>query len=301
MENEDAEDLGGMGALESLSAFSSDNVALSIDFVPYPGKLQEIIPLLVDGTSSGNYKLINNQLANLPSLYEMWLKDAFANDSLKMATNATYDFAIDKNNPATFGTSRFSIIIRQNPDSVYKILDFTATKVASPRQVQLVWKTQNEQNYINFTVERSTDGGNTFNVVGGSKATGAGTYSLLDKSPVTGQNLYRLKQEDADDSITYSRSVLVQYTDGNNTADKVRVYPNPAVSNINVAIAADVPIKPPYTIQISNSSGFLIKQVTTADANWQSSIAGLLPGTYIVKVHNSTDNSFVGDTKFVKL
>lgn len=299
--NEDAQDMGGEGALVSLSAFSSDNVALSIDFVPYPGKQQQVTPLYVDAISSGSYKLINSQLINLPPLYEMWLKDAFTKDSLKMATHAAYSFTIDKNNPATFGSKRFSVILRQNPDSVYQLLSFTAAKAATGRQVLLVWKTQHEQNYINFTAERSIDGGKTFQVLGGVKATGAGTYSLPDKNPLTGQNLYRLKQEDTRDSITYSKVVPVQYTEGNNLADKVRVYPNPAVSTINVAIAADVVIKPPYTIQISNSAGLVIRQVNSADANWQSSVAGLLPGTYIVKVHNSTDNSFVGDTKFVKL
>ncbi len=300
--NEDAEDMGGNGALESLSAFSSDSVALAIDFVPFPGKQQEIIPLYTDATESGTYKLINTQLANLPPLYEIWLKDSFTNDSLKLEPNAAEQFTIDKNNPATFGSSRFTVVIRQNPAYAYQLLDFTATKVATARQVQLVWKTQNEQNYTNFTVERSTDGGKTFDVIGGMQGTDAGTYSLLDKNPIVGQNLYRLRQEDKDDSITYSKVIPVQYTDlSNNVADKVRVYPNPAISTINVAIASDVATKPPYTIQITNSSGLLIKQVNSAQADWQSSIARLLPGTYIVKVHNSTDNSFVGDSKFVKL
>src|ERR1700761_7056610 len=37
VENEDAQDLGGINALVNLSAFSSDNVPLSIDYLPYPG------------------------------------------------------------------------------------------------------------------------------------------------------------------------------------------------------------------------------------------------------------------------
>jgi hypothetical protein len=180
------------------------------------------------------------------------------------------------------------------------LVDFNATKVPNATQVQVLWNTVNEQSYTNFTVERSTDGGKTFNVLGGMQSTGAGSYGLLDKSPITGQNFYRLKQEDLNNTITYSNVVQVDFSVGNG-ADRVHVYPNPATSTINVAIASDVKVAPPYVIMISSSSGRLIKQVTSPQANWQNSIAGLLPGTYIVKVFNNADSSLVGDTKFVKL
>ena len=86
-------------------------------------------------------------------------------------------------------------------------------KIAGNTQVQLVWKTVNEQNYFNFTVERSIDSAKTFAVVGGLQATGAGTYSLPDKAPVKGQNLYRLKQEDLNNTISYSTLVRVIFAD----------------------------------------------------------------------------------------
>ena len=209
-------------------------------------------------------------------------------------------FNIDKNNPATFGNDRFTMVIRQDPAQSYALVNFNATKVPNVTQVQLVWNTVNEQSYTNFTVEHSTDGGKTFNVLGGMHSTGAGSYSLLDKSPIIGQNFYRLKQEDLNNTITWSNVVQVDFSVGNG-ADRVRVYPNPATSTINVAIASDLKAAPPYVIMISSSSGRLIKQVTSPQANWQNSIAGLLPGTYIVKVFNNADSSLVGDTKFVKL
>jgi hypothetical protein len=300
--NEDAQDMGGIGPLVSLSAISSDNIRLAIDFMPFPGLQQEVTPLLVDATTSGTYKLDRTQLDNLPAQYDVWLIDAFAKDSINLKTTNSYSFTIDKNNPATFGEKRFSIVFRQSAADAYQLLDFTATKVPTARQVQMAWKTANEQNYTNFTVERSTDGGKTFGVVGGLKGTGAGTYSLLDKEPLIGQNLYRLKQEDMNDSITYSKAVGVQYSDLSNTmASKLSIYPNPATSNINVSVVEDAGTNPPYTIQITNTSGFLIRQVTSAQPSWQTSVADLMPGTYIVKVHNSRDNTIIGDTKFVKL
>src|ERR1700754_3969131 len=216
--NEDAEDLGGSSALETLSAFSSDSVGLSIDVLPFPGKQREIIPLLADATSSGTYSLVSTQLNNLPQLYQIWLKDAFKKDSLKMVVNATYNFTIDKNNPATFGNKRFSVVIGQDTAYFYRLLDFKANKVITARQVQLIWKTKHEENYTYFTVERSTDSGKTFDVIGGLQGTAAGTYSLLDKKPVTGFNLYRLKQVDINDSITYSKIIPIQYIDSENAA-----------------------------------------------------------------------------------
>ncbi len=299
VDSEDAEDLGGSNALESLSAFSADSMALSIDYMPFPGKQTEVVPLLVDATASGSYKLANTQLDNLQPIYKIWLKDAFTNDSLLMKAGATYSFTIDKSNPATFGTKRFTVVIGQDTTFAYKLLNFTANKTSSAvPQVQLTWTTKNEQNYTSFTVERSTDGGKTFAVIGGLPGTGAGNYSLLDNSPVEGTNLYRLKQEDLNDSITYSKAVPVQFS---GAISKLSVYPNPATSLINVSIADNAGVKPPYTIQITNTSGFVIRQVNSAQQNWQTNIGDLMPGTYIVKVHNSTDNTNVGDSKFVKL
>ena len=81
----------------------------------------------------------------------------------------------------------------------------------------------------------------------------------------------------------------------------VNVYPNQAVITIHVTIANKTGVHQSYNIRITNSSGILVKQVTAAQATWQYSVAGLKPGTYIIKIHNNADNSLVGDTKFVKL
>jgi len=111
--NKDALDLGGMGASESLSLISSDNIYLSIYGVPYPQAKPEIIPLLVDATASGSYQLKKIELNDMPVLYQVWLKDAFMKDSLNLSIGETYNFKIDKSNAATFGTKRFSIVINQ--------------------------------------------------------------------------------------------------------------------------------------------------------------------------------------------
>ncbi|HEY4196794.1 MAG TPA: T9SS type A sorting domain-containing protein, partial [Mucilaginibacter sp.] len=238
----------------------------------------------------------------VPKLYEIWLMDAYQKDSVNLSVNNLYGVDINKADSASFGTNRLSLVIRQNPALAYQLLNFTASKMPAAPQVQVVWKTVNEQNYTNFTVERSIDDGKTFDILGGLQGTGAGTYSLLDKNPITGQNLYRLKQEDINNTITYSNVVTIQYSDlSNNSLDNLNLFPNPASSSINLAIIATPDQTATYNIKFVNSSGLVVKQVNSSQPSWQGNISSLKPGTYFVNVFSNKDQSLVGRTKFVKL
>ncbi len=298
---EDALDMGGNGALVSLSSYSADNDKLAINTLPMPAQQKQIIPLLVDATASGAYTLDMTQLDNMPTIYTVWLKDAMTGDSLNLRTTATYQFDIDKSNPASFGSSRFSITIGQS--QVASLIDFTAAKVPVSPEVQVVWKTATPQNYTNFTVERSTDGGKTYQELTGVQATSSGTYNFLDKDPVTGQNLYRLKQVNVDNTVTYSKVVGIFYSDlSNNMLSKgLSIYPNPARSDINLAIAAPLGETATYNIKVINSSGMVVQNVTSSQATWQGNVSNLLPGSYIVRVFNNKDQTLIGRTKFEKL
>jgi hypothetical protein len=217
-----------------------------------------------------------------------------------MKANATYAFTVDKSNPATFGRNRFTIVIRQNPAKAYKLIDFTATKIPDAQKVQLVWQTANEQNYTNFTVERSTDTGKTFTVLGGLQGTGAGLYSLLDKAPVTGQNLYRLKQEDLNNTITYSKVISITYSlFDRDTVAKIAVYPNPTANVINLTINPNLKAAAFY-IRIINSSGAVVKENVSQQNTWNANISNLKPGSYLVQVTNDNDKSIIGTASFVK-
>ena len=88
--------------------------------------------------------------------------DKYKGDSLDMRQNITYRFNIYKTDSTSFGSKRFTLVIRQNPAYAYRLLDFTAAKLREVRKVQITWNTVNEGNYTNFTVERSVDNGKTF-------------------------------------------------------------------------------------------------------------------------------------------
>jgi hypothetical protein len=291
----------GAGAV-SLSSFSSDKVSLAINVQPLPDQ-SEKIGLNINTTADGIYQLNMKQLVGIPQLFDVWLMDAYKKDSLDMRHNPTYRFNVHKNDTSSFGANRFSLVIRQNPAYAYRLLNFTAAKVPGVSQVQVAWETENEANYTNFTVEHSTDGGKSFNVLGGQRAAASGTYSLLDRKPIAGLNLYRLKQEDINDAITYSKVVPVQYSiqSNNRAANIISVYPNPATSAINISVSNDVATKHAYTYRIANSLGLIVKQVTSQQSNWQPNISDLMPGNYIIKVLSTTDNSLIGNSKFIKL
>src|SRR5437879_13883958 len=100
-----------------------------------------------------------------------------------------------------------------------------------------------------------------------------GAYSLTDKNALAGQNLYRLKQEDINNTITYSNLAEVIMT-GNGNSDKIHLYPNPAINVISLDITEKAQGKTSYAITVSNSTGFIIKQATSSQASWQSGKIG---------------------------
>ncbi len=316
--NEDAPYLAGQGEVK-ISSFSSDSVKLAINKLPLPGVHQTVIRLFATATDYGTYKLNMTELTGIPQLYEVWLMDRFNKDSLDMRQNTTYAFDITADTNS-YGNNRFQLVIRQDPALAVHLLDFTANKASNGAET--VWKTENEQNYTNFTVERSTDNGATFTVLGGFASSALGTYSLLDKNPAQGTDEYRLKLEDLNGSITYSNIVTLIYGNANSSLTKtnITIYPNPAKSTLNLNITPGFKTNPAtqqnlnpgipalastgsnvYNIKIVNSLGQVIKTATTGDQNWQTDVSGLVPGTYILQVVNNSDSSVVGKGSFIKL
>lgn len=320
---EDSQYLAGMSAPEGLASLSIDNtpVALSINFLPLPKKTQQVIRLKVTATSSGRLTLQKTALDKLPAIYELWLMDRYKKDSLDLRNNADYAFDINKSDTGSYGDNRFYIIARQNKALGIHLLNFTASK--QPASVPIVWKTENEENYTNFTVERSTDGGVTFDVLGGFASNAQGDYTFTDKNPVNTVDIYRLKIEDLNGDITYSKAITVIYDPSKvvATATKINVYPNPAVGMVHVAInqpgligtglpgvqsvnhlaSLNAVSQASYGIKIISVTGSIVKTATSITPDWHDNVSSLLPGTYIVQVVNNSDNSLVGKSSFVKL
>jgi len=283
----------------NLCSFSSDRVPLAINLQPYP-KTTASIGLNVFAKSDGLYQLNMTQIVSIPRLFDIWLVDAYKKDSIDMRKHARYGFDIVKSDTNTFGSQRFTLVIRQNPIYAYCLLNFTAAKVADSG-VKLAWNTKNEEDYTGFIIERSINNGLTFESLDTLASNGLGNYNFLDKSPAPVGNIYRLKQQDFNNTISYSDTVMIAFPDLKQPANILGLFPNPVVGQLNLIITPKSPDGANFGISIFNMAGFLVKQTSSRQNNWQGDVAGLKPGTYIIKVSNLKDHNMIGDIKFIKL
>ena len=317
---EDTRYLAGFGASTGFASFSADSIPLAVNFVSLPKHTPLVIKLSVNAIISGRLTIEKTQLDSLPKIYELWLMDNFKKDSLDIRNNSTYAFDIDRNDATTFGDNRFELVIRQNKALGIHLLDFTATKVSGG--VQTTWKVENEEDYTTFTVERSTDNGATFNVLGGFASNSQGVYTFTDTNPAKTTNIYRTKIEDLNGSISYTKALSITYSPGTHSAASanIYVYPNPARSLINLGFSEPALTKlnlspaqranngalstganGSYLIKIISVWGTVVKSVMSTQPNLQDDVSALLPGTYVMQVLDNKDKSLVGRAAFVKL
>jgi trimeric autotransporter adhesin len=315
---EDAAYMMGNGAPEHLASFSSDSVMLAINKVPFPNLTPLVIPLSVSATASGQFTFERQEFQSIPKLYNVWLMDKFMADSLDLRANTKYVFNLDVTDTTSFGKNRFSLVIRQNPALMVHLLNFTGTKATGGAQI--AWKTENEENYTNFTVQRSADGGKTFAAIDAVTSGSLGSYGFLDTNPPAGPDTYRLQMQDLNGTITYSNVVTLIYGNSSNSGSgNISVYPNPATSQINLVINKTVSVSTSnnltlqqslsaiptgtgsYGIKIISMTGNIITDTSSSATTWQNDISKLLPGTYIIQVINNGDKSVVGSSTFVKI
>lgn len=303
LNGEDALDAGGDGATVSLSSVSSDNIALTVNRLPLPKTTPLVSPLDVSAIASGNYQLKMDALENLPAIYQVWLMDNLMKDSLDMRANSTYSFLIDNTNAATYGSNRFQLVIRQSAALSLHLLNFTALKVTGALQSQLTWTVENESNYTSFNVQRSTDGGKTYQTIGGLQSDGLGTYSFIDQMPVSGTDSYRLQMSDINSNITYSQVISLQFSNlSNSTVGSVlSVYPNPTQSQISIAFNSTFSSSNGYNLMITNSLGVVVKQVNSVQPTTKYDVSAFAPGIYYVLMTDNSNNTVIAKSKFVKL
>jgi hypothetical protein len=99
----------------------------------------------------------------------------------------------------------------------------------------LEWTTNSEQDNEGFVVERSADGTAFIDIgmVAGAGTTAATTdYRYLDRAPLPAA-YYRLRQQDFDGTVSYSRLVHVERA-GADGAASMLLFPNPASGHINL-------------------------------------------------------------------
>jgi hypothetical protein len=151
--------------------------------------------------------------------------------------------------------------------------------------VDLSWSTQIEVNADHFAVERSTDAGAHWSVVGVVAAHGNSStvlnYTFSDGSPVSGTSQYRLQLVDKDAKYTYSEVKVIR----NGLITSVSVYPNPARDYVNVTLGGGT--TQGAVVRLLNQAGQLLqeKNVTTAPGTTLSLAVSTYPqGNYLIVV-----------------
>jgi hypothetical protein len=205
--NEDAPSLPGSGWV-SLSSLSSDSVALSINTLPLTNQ-RLTIGLVVNAKTDGVYNLNMISINSVPSIFEIWLIDNYKKDSLDFRQNKSYAFDLYKADTNSYGSHRFSLVIHEDLLLGVHLLNFKAVKTTAG--TKCTWVTENEQNYTGFSIERSTDNGQTYNSLTSFMSSGLGTYTFVDTTPVIGKDLYRLKFQDINGVISYSSVISLIY------------------------------------------------------------------------------------------
>ncbi len=127
----------------------------------------------------------------------------------------------------------------------------------------------------------------------------AQTYRFTDEAAEVGKiNYYRLRQEDFDGKITYSKVLSVAL----NTAFKIKVYPSVVRNGDILTIEAVGSSDKTVQVDIVNMAGQVVKMDKNAAytdgtsrenrEGVQFPISNLLAGRYIVKVRNSEKQTY---------
>ncbi|HYO22456.1 MAG TPA: T9SS type A sorting domain-containing protein, partial [Flavisolibacter sp.] len=172
-----------------------------------------------------------------------------------------------------------------------QLLEFTGRKRNAT--VELIWRTENEQNTSHFEVERSRNGIG-FTSVGKKQAansSGEHRYELTDVQPLDGINYYRLKQVDRDGRFVYSPIVRVKFE---REREKLKIYPQPAQSTINVVFSGSSQLM----VQVYDANG---RNVMTEHKQNRGvltlNVASLAKGAYWIVV---TDGTLQQRGQFIK-
>jgi len=173
------------------------------------------------------------------------------------------------------------------------IINFGAE--AQKDKVKIGWSTVSEINNDYFTVERSSDA-NTWSTVKTIKgAVNSATllnYDVVDNSPVTGASYYRLKQVDLNGKTSYSNSVMVKYSTGNN----ISAYPVPNTGNIVNFKGIEQPKN--MQLLLRDAAGTTV-YIATLSAN-SIDLPVIKPGIYTISLNNKATGD-VTNLRYVKL
>lgn len=183
------------------------------------------------------------------------LEDNYLKTSTHINLNGTtdVDFSVTSD-PASKASDRFRIIFSDDVPEATPLPHFTAIGAFEVNnQVNIDWKTENQNKLMYFDIERSKDKIN-FVLLNNIQAYNTiNSYHWVDANPGGGDNYYRIRSVANDGTMSYSNTIK---TTNVNVRTGFTIYPNPAsTNNFNLQIVNQQ--AGAYEIKLVNSFGQL--------------------------------------------
>jgi hypothetical protein len=195
-------------------------------------------------------------------------------------------------NPVYGQAEDYPLLIRSAAAFPVKLLYFNGS--ASGDEARLRWQTGEEQNFLRFDVERSTNGIDYAKI--GEVATKGipSVYQFTDPGLSAGTYQYRLRQLDKDGRFEYSRSVRIVI---GASASAYRLLNNPAGPYLDISMP---PQRSSATARVMDISGRVLMQQALPVGVSRYRLQGvdkLSPGLYLIEITSNTSREVL---KFVK-
>ncbi|MBS1730902.1 MAG: T9SS type A sorting domain-containing protein [Bacteroidetes bacterium] len=177
------------------------------------------------------------------------------------------------------GQKTYTLLARFNNDNVLAAHFKDLKAIRENDAITISWQTLNEDNTKSFTVERSGNGKDFLGITTlPAKHAAGNAYSYTDKNPLNGDNYYRIKENAANGTNTYSQILKVTFAD----SQTISLYPNPAKNTVTLK---GLNINATATIKITDMQGREIsKQNFSNTSSTTLSIKTLAQGSYFILV-----------------
>jgi hypothetical protein len=182
-------------------------------------------------------------------------------------------------------------------NTIAVILPVTLTSLTAYQKgqdVDVEWKTQEEQGVQRYDVERSADA-TLFAQIGKVTATGLSDYIFTDLHPLTGNNFYRLNIVDIDGNSRSSPIVSVNITPG---GQSISLYPNPWVNHAATLEFSNM-LAGQYQVGVFTATG---RQVYSLRISYTGGSLGqtlLLPAAFVPGIYNLQVRNPAGQPVYV--
>jgi hypothetical protein len=201
--------------------------------------------------------------------------------NLTGATNV--DFEVNSANAGSAQKDRFRIVFKD-------VIKYTSIKAyVADENITVDWKVSSELNIASYVIERSSNGGVSFESVGTQVSNGnsrdAVQYTWYDVNPTAGTYIYRVKCISNNGAIAYSDKATATIVKRGNG---MYVFPNPVTNNV-IGIQLNKVKKGIYTAVLKTKAGQIVMTTTISHAGGSAAYTiaptnRLVSGNYTIEI-----------------